>query len=75
MQTGLTTAAAAEEAAPAAPNLLHFEHVLVEVLLQLLVGQVDAELLKVVLLELLKACGGCGDGKLHQSRATEQIGL
>ena len=39
-------------------HLLHLEHVLVKVLLQLLVGQVDAELLKVVLLELLKPCAG-----------------
>lgn len=31
---------------------------LVEVLLQLLIGQIDAELLKVVLLEALKACTG-----------------
>ena len=49
-------------------GLLHLEDVLVEVLLQLLVGQVDAKLLKVVLLELLKACraerraGGRGAG-------------
>lgn len=37
-------------------GLLHFEDMLVEMLLQLLVGQVDAELLEVVLLEALKAC-------------------
>lgn len=37
-------------------GLLHLEDVAVEVLLQLLVGQVDAELLEVILLELLKAC-------------------
>ncbi len=37
--------------------LLHFEDVLVEVLLQLLVGQVDTKLLEIVLPELLKACG------------------
>lgn len=37
-------------------RLLHLEHVLVEVLLQLLVGQVDAELLEVILLELLEPC-------------------
>lgn len=36
--------------------LLHLEYVLVEVLLQLLVGQIYAELLEVVLLELLEAC-------------------
>lgn len=35
--------------------LLHLEDVLVEVLLQLLIGQVDAKLLKVVLLEALEA--------------------
>ena len=46
--------------------LLHFEDMLIEVLLQLLIGQVDAELLKVVLLEALKPIdvkhthkGGC----------------
>lgn len=46
--------------------LLHLEDMLVEVLLQLLIGQVDAELLKVILLEALKAInvqhtnqGGC----------------
>ena len=37
-------------------SLLHLEDVLVEVLLELLIGQIDAELLKVVLLEALKAC-------------------
>ena len=37
-------------------GLLHLEHVLVEVLLQLLIGQVDAELLEVVLPEALEAC-------------------
>ena len=37
-------------------GLLHLEHVLIEVLLQLLIGQVDAELLEIVLLERLKAC-------------------
>ena len=50
------------------PHLFHLEDVLVEVLLQLLVGQVDAELLKVVFLEALKAVNvqhanqrwGCG---------------
>ena len=36
-------------------RLLHLEHVLVEVLLQLLIGQVDAKLLKVILLEALEA--------------------
>lgn len=36
-------------------GLFHLEDVLVEVLLQLLVCEVDAELLKVVDLELLKA--------------------
>ena len=41
---------------PLVLSLLHLEHVLIEVLLQLLIGQVDAELLEVVLLELLKAC-------------------
>jgi hypothetical protein len=39
-------------------GLLHLEHVLVEVLLQLLIGQVDAELLEVVLLEALKPWPG-----------------
>ena len=37
------------------PHLLHLEDMLVEVLLQPLVGQVDAELLEVVFLEALKA--------------------
>ena len=37
-------------------HLLHLEYVLVEVLLQLLIGQVDAELLKVVFPECFKAC-------------------
>ena len=37
-------------------GLLHLEDMLVEVLLQLLIRQVDAELLKVILLELFKAC-------------------
>ena len=37
-------------------GLLHLEDVLVEVLLQLLVGQIDAELLKVVLIERLEPC-------------------
>ena len=37
-------------------GLLHLEDMLVEVLLQLLVRQVDAELLEVVLFELLEAC-------------------
>jgi hypothetical protein len=36
-------------------GLLHLEYVLVEVLLQLLIGQVDAKLLKVILLEALEA--------------------
>ena len=40
-------------------GLLHLEHVLVEVLLQLLVRQVDAELLKVVLPEGLEPCVVC----------------
>ena len=34
--------------------LLHLEDMLVEVLLQLLIGQVDAKLLKVILLKALK---------------------
>lgn len=37
-------------------GLLHFKHVLIEVLLQLLIGQVDAELLKIVVFELLESC-------------------
>ena len=37
-------------------SLLHLEDVLIEVLLQLLIGQIDAELLKVILLEGLKSC-------------------
>lgn len=37
-------------------SLLHLEDMLVEMLLQLFIGQVDAQLLKVVLLELLKSC-------------------
>ena len=37
-------------------SLLHLEDVLIEVLLQLLVCQIDAELLKVILLEGLKPC-------------------
>jgi len=36
-------------------HLLPFEHVLVEVLLQLFVGQVDAQLLQVVCVKRLKA--------------------
>ena len=36
-------------------RLFHLEDMLVEVLLKLLIGQVDAELLKVILLEALKA--------------------
>ena len=39
----------------AVPNLLYLEDVFVEVLLELLVGIVDAELLKRVLLEHFKA--------------------
>ena len=39
-----------------AAHLLHLEDMLVEMLLQLLVRQIDAELLKVVLLEALEAC-------------------
>lgn len=35
--------------------LLHFKDMLIEVLLQLLIGKVDAELLKVILFEALKA--------------------
>jgi hypothetical protein len=46
----------------AAARLLHLENVLVEVLLQLLVRQVDAELLEVVLLEALEACARQGRG-------------
>lgn len=37
-------------------SLLHLEDMLVEMLLQLLIGQIDAQLLKVILLELLKTC-------------------
>ena len=37
------------------PNLLYLEDVLVEILLELLIGIVDAELLKRVLLEHFKA--------------------
>ena len=37
------------------PHLLALEHVLVELLLQALVGQIDAQLLEAVLLERLKA--------------------
>lgn len=37
--------------------LFHLEHVLVEMLLQLLVCEVDAELLKVVDLERFEPCG------------------
>ncbi len=44
-------------------GLLHLENVLIEVLLQLLVGQIDAELLEVVLLEALEACAGTRAGK------------
>ena len=40
-------------------GLLHLEHVLVEVLLQLLVCQVDAELLEVVLPKGLEPCVAC----------------
>jgi hypothetical protein len=36
--------------------LLHLEDVAVEVLLQLLVGEVDAQLLELIVLEDLKAC-------------------
>ena len=39
-------------------RLLHLENVLIEMLLKLLVRQVDAELLKIVFLELLEACRG-----------------
>lgn len=35
--------------------LFHFEHMLVEMLLQFFVGKVDAELLKAVLFEALEA--------------------
>lgn len=54
-------------------HLLHLEHMLVEVLLQLLVGQVDAKLLKVVLLELLKACKkrSRGEGRGGGTAATD----
>ena len=41
-------------------HLLPLEHVGVEVLLQLLIGQVDAKLLKVVLLEALETCAQSG---------------
>jgi len=41
---------------PLVLSLLHLEDMLIEVLLQLLVGQIDAELLKVILLEGLKSC-------------------
>lgn len=37
------------------PNLLYLEDVLVEILLELLIGIVDAELLKRILLEHFKA--------------------
>ena len=37
------------------PHLLHGEYLVVEVALQLLVGQVDAELLEAVALKVLKA--------------------
>ena len=36
--------------------LLHLKDMLIEMLLELLVGQIDAELLKVILLELLEPC-------------------
>jgi len=41
---------------PLVLSLLHLEDVLIEVLLQLLVGQIDAELFKVILLEGLEPC-------------------
>jgi len=59
---GCATGAGGRGGRGAAARLLHLEHVLVEVLLQLLVRQVDAELLEVVLLEALEACARQGRG-------------